>query len=224
MAGEPVTGTVNSGVTTTSTAPVLIGGVDANGVARTLQVNANGSLVVAANQLAAALGVQFEPYNRVLASAVLAPSSGAICGMAVYATAGATLTGIKTAIATAAAGTSPTTARFGVADNTGKILAVSANVNAAASWPTGIAAFPFSAPIAAAYSGVYILCFIVNGTWGSTQPTTYAVSSGSAAGLIADGANPPPSFQWTAQTDLPAVNSSLTMTTPTTRQYWLALY
>lgn len=174
--------------------------------------------------LASGLGVKFQPFDPRLANGATAPSSGSARTIALYATAGALITGIKMRNPVAAAGTLPTTARFGLADNTGKILALSGNLNALASWGTGVLSFPFTAPFTLAYSGIYLPCYVVNGAWGTTQPTPVVMNGvAAAAAWAADGTNPPPMSTWGAQTDLPAVGSSLTLNaTPTA--YWLALY
>lgn len=173
--------------------------------------------------LGVALGVQFEPAPVTTISAFIAPVSQRVFGVAVYATAGATITGIKMRNTVAAAGTSPTIARFGLADNTGKMLALSANVNAAANFPSGVIAVPLTAPFTLGYSGVYFPCYVVNGSWGTTQPTPGLIGSSSGGWDVADGTNPPPSFIWSGQTDLPAVGSSLTITGSGGR-FYMALY
>lgn len=179
-----------------------------------------------ADPLGMALGVQFESAPVICYNAALAPSTQVVYGVALYATAGAMITGIKFRNSTAAAGTTPTTARFGLADNTGKILVRSANVNATSSWAVGVNAIPFTAPFTLAYSGVYFPCFVVNGTWGSTQPTPSRINDSPVVpgGLAADGSMPPPTFQWASQTDLPSVGASMTISTDTGNTYYLALY
>lgn len=174
--------------------------------------------------LGAAVGVQFEPYPINVASQQLAPATQTVYGVAVYAGTGAVVTGIKMRNAIAAAGTTPTTARLGLADLTGKLLALTGNVNAAASWPTGVCTFPFTAPITLLYSGVYLPCVVINGAWGTTQPTPTLINTNSALAQGADGTNPPLTFSVGAQTDLPAVGASLAITAPSNRAYYLALY
>lgn len=173
--------------------------------------------------LATGLGVLFQPFNPVLATQATAPVSGSVFGVATYATAGAVITGIKLRNTVAAAGTLPTTARFGLADNTGKILVLSGNVNALASWATGVCPFAFTAQFTLTYTGIYYPCFVVNGTWGSTQPAPLNALGGGSAAYTADGSNPIPTFTWTAQTDLPALGASLTMPV-NSRSFWMGLY
>jgi len=173
--------------------------------------------------LGVALGTKFEPFPASVCTAATAPATQSVWGTAVYATAGSSITGLKLRNSAAAAGSLPTTARFGLADNTGKILVLSANLNALASWPTGAASYPFTAPLTLTYSGVYFPCFVVNGTWGSTQPTPIRCANSNLA-LTADGTNPPVNFVWAGQTDLPAVGSSVTITGATGTVYWIGLY
>lgn len=173
--------------------------------------------------LAAALGVKFQAFSPLLANQATAPVSGSVYGVATYAAAGAVITGIKLRNGVAAAGTLPTTARFGLADNAGKILVLSGNVNALASWPVGVCPFAFTATFTTTYSGIYFPCFTVNGTWGSTQPTPLNALGGVPSAYAADGANPIPTFTWTGQTDLPAVGASLSMPV-NSRSFWMGLY
>ncbi len=175
------------------------------------------------NLLGQALGVQFEPYPAFLAATSLAPPTQTVRGIAVYATAGATITGVKMRLAVAAAGSLPTTARFGLADSTGKMLARSGNLTALANWVTGPCPMPFTTPFQLPYTGVYFPCFVVDGTWGSTQPTPVNVNGGGTASNVGDGTAPPWTFIWGGQTDLPAVGSSLTMQNSSIG-YYLALY
>lgn len=175
------------------------------------------------NPLAGALGVQFEPYPVNAATTQAAPTSQTIWGTALYATQGAVITGVKLRNGVAAAGTLPTTARAGLADNTGKMLAIGANANALASWVTGVCPFPFSAPLTLAYSGLYFACFVVNGVWSVTQPAPILNSNSPAAALAGDGSSPPPTIANAAVTDLPAVGASVSLVAGA-RSYYLALY
>jgi hypothetical protein len=153
-----------------------------------------------------------------------APTSQAVFGTLIGLRGGDVLTGLKMRNATAAAGTTPTTARFGLADATGKILILSGNVNAAATWAAGVNTFPFTATFTVPSDGGYFACFVVNGTWGSTQPTPVNMTNSGAGSFGADGANPPINFTWAAQTDLPAVSSSVTITAQSTKTYWFEAY
>jgi hypothetical protein len=75
--GTGVTGTVGSGTTLTSSIPVLIGGVDASGVARTLAVNSDGSLAVAGSTPSRVPSGSAETLPRwSLQSGALTPAAG----------------------------------------------------------------------------------------------------------------------------------------------------
>lgn len=137
---------------------------------------------------------------------------------------GEVITGIGLGCNNAAAGTAPTTARFGLTDSTGKVLVLSANLNAAASWTTGRPLFPFTpGPFTIPADGAYYGCFVVNGTWSVTQPSigfnnnisTYVAAL--AGGIV-------PAFGWAAQTDLPAIGASVTLTPAVTPIYYMLLY
>lgn len=140
---------------------------------------------------------------------------------------GDTVTGVALSNAVPAAGTLPTTVRSGIADSTGKILALSGNANTLAIWaPGGNASkvlLPFTAPFVIPLSGAYFACFVVNGVWGTTQPGPMRGSGASAAGSAMPGFAPK-TFALAGQTDLPAVNSSLTPITGSGRCYWMAFY
>lgn len=166
-----------------------------------------------AYQLArAAEGVVAENFPPTLANNQSALASQLVFGTLVGIRGGTVCTGIVMRVFTAAAGSTPTTARFGLADSTGKILVLSGNVNAAASWAQGPRKFAFTAPYTTLADGGYYACVVINGTFGSTQPQALMTGSGAGAGLVAIGSSAPPTFTWAAQTDLPAVSSSLTLT------------
>ena len=151
-----------------------------------------------------------------------APISQTIYGAVVGLRGGDVITGILLRNSTAAAGTSPTTARAGIADSTGTILALSANVNAAANWPVGAVPLALTAAYTILADGAYYLCWVVNGAWGTTQPTPMLLSS-LGASTTAYSTFVAPAFNWTGQTDLPAVGSSLTLTS-SGRVYYVAAY
>lgn len=178
--------------------------------------------VLVPDPLGQALGTIAEPFPVATCTQFTAPGTQTVYAMAVYIPAAQTLTGLKLRLSVGAAGTSPTTARFGLMDNTGKVLVLSGNVNAAAQWPSIVAAFPFTAQYVTLYSGVYFAGFVVNGTWGTTQPTP-AATVGTGAFQGPDGANPPVAIQWIGQTDLPAVGQSINLS-GTGRIYWVGVY
>jgi hypothetical protein len=171
------------------------------------------------------LGVQAEPFSPAVCTFGSAPATQLIFGTSIYLVNGATITGIKMRLTVAAAGILPATARFGLLDHTGKVLVRSGNLTALANWVTGVCPFPFTAPYVIPSSGIYIACFVVNGVWGTTQPTPLctAITEQNLA-LAADGSSPPFMFGQSGQTDLPAVGSSVTLGTASARTYYLAPY
>lgn len=191
---------------------------------RNIEANIAALQAANANMLGVGLGIQFDPFPASSTSSQTAPTTQTIFGLAVAASVGATITGIEIRNGVAAAGTLPTTARFGLLDSTGKVLVLSGNVNATASWPTGPCRMPFTAPFTLAYTGIYFPCFVVNGVWGTTQPTPILCNSATGAAFSSDGAFPPAIFSQTGQTDLPAVGGSVTITGAGNRAYYLALY
>jgi hypothetical protein len=180
---------------------------------------------------ATGLGVLAEPFPAsTLVSAALAPATQQVAGVAVGLKRGDVVTGIMTRVAVAAAGTNPTTVRFGLADSTGKILVLSADRGTAGSndattvFALGPNKIAFTAPLTIPADDLYFPVFVVNGTWGTTQPTMGLLSVSTAAMMGAAAGSAPANFVWTGQTDLPAVNSSVTITSLGTRSYYLAPY
>lgn len=176
-------------------------------------------------QLAAtAAGIISENFGLAAAGQASAPTSQVVWGWLLGLRAGDVVTGLQVRLVVAAAGTAPTTARFGLADSTGKIVALSGNVGAAASWVAGPSAFAFTTSYTVPADGGYYGCFVVNGVWGTTQPTVVLCQALTGATSTAFGSSAPPGFKWTAQTDLPGVGSSLTLTTGTTFPFYVAAY
>jgi len=168
-------------------------------------------------------GLITETFPASVTSGNVAPPTGAIEASMVGFLAGDVVTGIVIRNSTAAAGSLPTTCRFGIADSTGKMLILSGNLNALANWGTGLLQFPFTSPLTISVTGGYYLSFIVNGTWGTTQPTPIVGASASlAAGAV--GASPPLYGAQTGQTDLPAIGNSFTLNPTLGRGYYMAAY
>ena len=158
-----------------------------------------------------AMGIISEDFNPVIATGSSSPTSGTIMGYLVGLHAGDVVTGIQLILAQAAGGTDCTLARFGIANKAGMMLARSNDVKAAANWTLGRAGFPLTAPYTALVDDGYYLLFLVTGTWGTTQPT---ILRGGTAGVAQNnpfGSNAAPMFKWTAQSDLPIVGNSLTI-------------
>lgn len=180
--------------------------------------------VVSREQLArTAAGVISEPFSPFSTPSTAAPTSQSIEGILIGLRAGDVVTGIILRVNVAAAGTSPTTARFGLADSTGKILVLSGDLKTAAEWPQGAVKFAFTAPYTVLADGGYFPCFVVNGTWGTTQPTLTRGTSYTAATPAVSG-KAPPGFSWNTQSDLPAIGSSLTITPTSILPFYQAAY
>lgn len=184
---------------------------------------AKGALAARADISASAAGVLSEPFSSLLPASATAPTSQLVFGVLNGLRKGDVVTGVLLRNLVAAAGTAPTTARFGIANSAGTILAISGNVNAAASWPLGPCQFPLASPYTVLADGGYYACFVVNGTWGTTQPTPIrGTGSGAAGGALAGAVTP--GFQWAGQTDLPAVAGALTLTAALSVGYYIGFY
>jgi hypothetical protein len=134
------------------------------------------------------------------------------CGLLPLAN-GDVITNVVVDISTAAAGTAPTLIRLGIADKTGKILAVTADVHADAQWTsTGFKQFPLTSPLTIGTSDSYFACILENGAFGTTALRLVETGApGTNYGVIGSGTAP---WMWmNGQTDLPAVNSSMTLIT-----------
>lgn len=166
-----------------------------------------------------AAGVISENFNPGTGETMSVPTSQVVYGQLLGLRAGDVATGIRLRIGVAAAGTSPTTARFGLANSAGTILILSGNVNTAAEWPIGPVKFAFTAPYTLLADGGYFPCFVVNGTWGTTQPTLLKGSGATFNAMTALAGEAPIGFKWTSQADLPAVGSPLTFSTGTALWY-----
>lgn len=169
-----------------------------------------------------ASGALIETGHPTLYASFTAPTSQTIYGQLMGLRAGDVVTGIALRNSVAAAGTLPTTGRFGIANAAGTILAISGNVNSLAAWAVGVVPGPLAAPYTVLADGGYYACFIVNGTWSVTQPTP-ARAAGTPGPLAALGTGAPPSFAWTGQTDLPVVGSPLTLSASSIG-YYAAFY
>jgi hypothetical protein len=193
--------------------------------------NRDGSIsaadIIAARALSQswrASGIQAENFDPVLATAGTAPTTQKVFGDLFGFSAGQVVTGVVIRNVVAAAGSLPTTVRVGIADAQGNMLALSANLNALANWAAGPNLLPFTTPFTIPSDGGYYICFVVNGTWGTTQPTPIRVTGGVGASHKGIPNASPVSFEWATQTDLPAVGSALTLTTGNSVCYYLAVY
>jgi hypothetical protein len=173
--------------------------------------------------LSSAGGVITETENPSSLAIFTAASGGAVYGRLLGLRAGDVITGLVVRVSVAAAGTAPTTVRVGLADATGKILVLSGNLNAASNFPAGAAILAFTAPYTVLADGGYYPVLFVSGVWGSTSPTLLNTGVQTATnGAL--GAFAPPGITWTGQTDLPAIGSSVTLSTASVRSFYMGLY
>ena len=159
-------------------------------------------------------------------SAVTALTSQTVYGVLLGLHAGDIVTGIVLRGNVAAGGNSPspTTVRVGIADSTGKILALSNNLNAAANFPAGTFGLALTTPYTVLADGGYYACLVINGTWSSTQPTIARSGATGTPNVTAFNSGAIPAFTWVTQSDLPAIGSSLTLTTGPNNQPYMGFY
>jgi hypothetical protein len=142
--------------------------------------------------------------------------------MAVGCRGGDVLTNMLANVTTAGVGTTPTLIRQGVADSTGKVLAVTATSQASAVWTTGnaVASVALTAPLTLPSDGLYYLCMIEVGAFGTTPMQLRKI--GNPANIGAVPGFPRPMAAQTGQADLPAVNSSITLGSSSAEPFWFA--
>jgi hypothetical protein len=176
----------------------------------------------------AAAGILAENFGiELLSSTGTAPTPGTIYGGEIGLFAGDVVTTLRTMMGNAAAaGTPPTLMRLGLADSTGTIVAVTADVKADAAWTTvnTIAGFALTTPYTVPADGGYYIVLLQVGTWGTTNPL---IARSAALGASAYSAKIPgfmarvASFG-TGKTDLPAVGVALAAAGGNNLTYWLA--
>jgi hypothetical protein len=125
---------------------------------------------------------------------------------------------------TLAAGTPPTAIYLALVSLAGLVLAVSANVantGASPNWTSAISSrfveIPMSAPYTFPANGTAYLCFLQNGTWGTTALTLKAGAT--AIPEIAFGSGAVYCVTQTGQTVFPTSPSALTLTADSTN-FW----
>lgn len=121
-------------------------------------------------------------------------------------------------IATAAAGTVPTSAFMGIADPQAVVRIVSADLKSSSSWTaTGWQSFTLGATYTVPSDGLYYGLILINGTFSVTQPLAQRASAiGAQVGstfLYATGG--------TGQSTIPAASNTLTLAT-TSSPLWYA--
>lgn len=161
------------------------------------------------------------PLGSYVAGAAL--TSQRVQGVAIGLRAGDVVSSLAFCVTVAAVnGGSPTHMRACLAGSTGTVLIRTADVTAAASWPIGIVSVPLSANYTVLADGLYYVVIVQNGAFGTTQPSFARAAAVDVSQNAAIGSAPPRAWQWAAQTDLPAVNSALTITAATAYTIWAA--
>ncbi len=175
-----------------------------------------------ASVLTTGLGILTQTWNAEAPGQQAPLVSGTIYCCAVGLRAGDVVTNMLASVATAGSGTTPTLIRQGVADSTGKVLAVTADSHASAVWTSAaVASVALTAPLTIPSQGLYYLCIIEVGAFGTT-PMQLRGASNSGSGPGAVSGFPRSLATQAGQADLPAVNSSITLGGSTTIGFWLA--
>jgi hypothetical protein len=121
----------------------------------------------------AAFGIAGQTYDMMGTGGTgTTPVSQVIYGALVGLIAGDVVTNILMFCTVAAGGTNPTGVYSAICSNTTTRVAVSNNLNTTAFKTVSVyGALPLSSPYTVPTTGAYYLCVLVNGTWGTTQPT-----------------------------------------------------
>lgn len=170
----------------------------------------SGGAAATADLLTAALGFKAQTFPApTLTNGGLLASQG-ILGSAIYLQAGQVISNVVVGVAQAGAGTAPTTIRLGVANSSGVMQAVTANVAGSANWTAGVAnvSFPLTASWTVPASGLYYVLVYVSGGF---TTTALQLERGSNANLglpVGSGLAAYGQFG-AAQADLPIVGASL---------------
>lgn len=148
-----------------------------------------------ADPLAVALGYAAWNFNPTSSSASAATASQTIYAMGIWLPPGITVTGVVLPVITAAAGTKPTAFYAGLCTAT-KMVAQSADVSGASGVPfaaAGLNQIAFSSTYTTnptdSATGLYYVCVLQNGSWGTTQPAFERGSTGVVLGALT-GKNP----------------------------------
>lgn len=158
-----------------------------------------------------ARGVLSENAYPGLSSTGSAPTAGTAYMGLVGVCAGDVISKVGFYVNTAGSGTVPTKIVAGIADSTGKILAVTAELKNDAQWTAAGAAevrFALSSAYTVPANGVVYVCFLQVGSWGTTQMSLSR--SGSNQFIPFSGALVLYGTGGTGLSDLPSVGSSLT--------------
>jgi hypothetical protein len=150
-------------------------------------------------------------YSAKAMGTTLSPPTQRTQATTVWLPGGTLVTNVVVFLTTLASGTAPTNAFAGIADSTGKMLAQSGELKSNAGWTAGggITAFPLSATYTTLAAGYFYAVLLVNGTWGTTQPTLGCAAVNTAVST----AGPNGVREWgiqSSQTALPANGASVT--------------
>lgn len=164
------------------------------------------------------LGFVSMNYQPATAAAGGSPTSQLIYAVAVPYRAGQVVTNLVWLVATAAAGTVPTSIVTGLASSSA-MLAQSAELKNNAGWTSlGIKPFALSAAYTIPSDGIYYHLFLQNGTWGTTAlQLARATNQGSVFGssILYGTAG-------SGQTALPANGAAVTLVTTSAQTWWAA--
>lgn len=158
-------------------------------------------------------GFLSETFPAQCSGGLVTVASQRIYGGGIGLAAGDVVTNIHVGVAVAGTSTAPTTIRLGLATSAGVIVATTADLHASANWTeTGIPTSALTVP--GAYTvpsdGLYYPCFLQNGSWAGTAMQLFMATALGVSVALTLGSNPTAMFQWSSQSDLPAVGASLT--------------
>jgi len=172
----------------------------------------------------AAQGLLAETFSRRFATSQAAPTSQTIFASLVTLYAGMTVTNLHCAVGTAAAGTDPTLIKMALCSKAGVVLQQSVNEAADAKWDSkGTKTVALASPYAVTATDGYYVCFLINGTFGSTNlqlVRSLVIDSGS---MTAVGSGVVPICSQASQTDFQATSGSQTLSGATGNAVWMGV-
>lgn len=159
-------------------------------------VTSPSTAVSLVDPLAVATGHLNWNYTPVLSTSTVALGGNAILAQSIYLAPSTVITGMVLRVTTAAAGTKPTGFFVGLA-TPAKMVAQSNDLSGAAGVPLA-ATGPTKLAFNATYTtnavdsplGIYYVCVLQNGSWGTTQPKVGWFSSLTGTGSALAGSNP----------------------------------
>jgi hypothetical protein len=157
------------------------------------------------------LGIKSWSHDPNMGSGGTAPTAGTVYARALALRKGQSISNLLFQVTTGGAGTVPTSITCGLADSTGKIVALSGELKASAIWTpaagSGLAVAPLTASYTAPADGLYYVVFLQVGAWGTTQMVLGKGVNNVAPGGI--GTTVFGTGGTTGQAALPAVASSI---------------